>query len=289
MSGSHDRRGRDRPARVGVVVKPHHASYPELRAAAVTADELGADIIFGWDHFHPLHGDIGGRNLEAWTVLAAYAEVTHRAELGLLVASNGYRNPDLHADMARTVDHISARDGMPGRLIFGIGAGWSDLDYAEYGYEFGTAPDRLRKLAIDLPRIRARWEKLNPPPTRRIPILVGGGGEKVTLRIAARHADIWHAAGSIETLAHKNDVLDEWCAVEGRDPHEIERSADVPVRAMSYPRRASEDHIGRAEALHEIGTRLFVVGVESAADWQFDHVRELLAWRDRVNAAWVAP
>ncbi|MFC5500804.1 LLM class F420-dependent oxidoreductase [Lysinimonas soli] len=273
-----------RPARVAVVVKPHHASYAELRAAAVAADEAGADVIFGWDHFFPLTGDLGGRTLEAWTLLSAYAEVTHRAELGILVASNGYRNPDLHANMARTVDHISAREGGTGRVIFGIGAGWSDLDYAEYGYDFGTAPDRLRKLGNDLPRIKARWEKLNPPPTRRIPILIGGGGEKVTLRLAARHADIWHAGGSIETLAHKHQVLDEWCATEGRDPSEIERSADVPLRAMSYPQRQGEDYIARATALYDIGTRLFVVGLESEMHWDLGRVRELLAWRDDVNA-----
>lgn len=267
------------------MVKPHHASYTELRAAAVAADQAGADIIFGWDHFFPLNGDLGGRSLEAWTLLAAYAEVTHRAELGILVASNGYRNADLHADMARTVDHISSRDRGPGRVILGIGAGWSDLDYAEYGYEFGTAPDRLRKLGSDLPRIKARWEKLNPAPTRRIPVLIGGGGEKVTLRLAARYADIWHAAGSIETLAHKHRVLDEWCAAEGRDPSQIERSADVPLRAMSYPQRSSEDYIGRANALYDIGTRLFVVGVESATNWDLGRLHELLEWRDDMNTS----
>ena len=276
-----------RPARVAVVVKPHHASYAELRAAAIAAEEAGADVIFGWDHFHPLHGDRGGRNLEGWTLLSAYAEVTHRAELGLLVASNGYRNPDLHADMARTVDHISAREGR-GRLIFGIGAGWSDLDHDEYGYEFGTGPDRLRRLGRDLPRIQSRWEKLNPPPTRRIPVLIGGGGERVTLRLAARHADIWHVGGSIETLAHKNQVLDDWCAVEGREPGDIERSADVPLRAMMYPQRKSEDYIARADALYDIGTRLFVIGIESANDWDLGAVHDLIEWRDGINEARVA-
>lgn len=283
MSDVASGRSSDRPARVAVVVKPHHSTYAELRAAAVAVEETGADVIFGWDHFFPLTGDLGGRNFESWTLLSAYAEVTHRAEIGILVASNGYRNPDLHADMARTVDHISARDGGSGRLIFGIGAGWSDMDYAEYGYDFGTAPERLRKLGQDLPRIRARWGVLNPPPTRRIPMLVGGGGEKVTLRLAARHADIWHAGGSVETLAHKNRVLDEWCAVEGRDPADIERSADVPLRAMSYPQRKGEDILARTSALHQIGTRLFVLGIESSAGWDLGHVRDLIGWRDDMN------
>ncbi|MFD5864738.1 LLM class F420-dependent oxidoreductase [Agromyces sp. NPDC127015] len=273
----------DRPARIAVQVKPQHASYAELRAAVVAAEEAGADVVLGWDHFFPLSGDPDGAHLEAWSLLAAFAEVTERVELGVLVSSTGYRNPQLLADMARTVDHISARDGGPGRVVLGIGAGWFERDYEEYGYEFGTAPDRLRRLRADLPLIRDRWSKLNPPPTRAIPVLIGGGGEQVTLRIVAEHADIWHGFGDAETIAHKHAVLDDWCRRIGRDPADIERSAGVSPKPGRYAEDL-DDYAGHAEALHVVGTRLFTVGLEAETGWDLGPIRELVAWRDEVNA-----
>ncbi len=170
--------------------------------------------------------------------------------------------------MARTVDHIS-----DGRLILGIGAGWAERDYEEYGYDFERAGRRLAALGDALPRITTRWSKLNPAPTSDIPILVGGGGEKKTLRIVAEHATIWHCFGDLETLSHKNAVLDQWCADQGRDPGEIERSAAA---------EAGPDELG--EGLTELGTRLVTTHVDGRAGFDLALTRDWMQFRDEFNA-----
>jgi probable F420-dependent oxidoreductase len=255
-----------RPVRLGVQVQPQHALYPKVRDTVRALEDLGVDILFNWDHFFPLSGDRDGLHFEAWTELGSWAEMTSRVEFGTLVNCNSYRNPDLQADMARTLDHISG-----GRFIFGTGSGWFERDYDEYGYEFGTAGSRLDALALALPRIESRWAKLNPAPIRDIPILVGGAGEKKTLRIVAQHADIWHSFVAPADLPRKIAILEEHCEAVGRDVTEIELSSEQRVKDLVV-----------ADELRELGVTLFTLGL-SGPDFNLDLARDWIAWRDAQN------
>jgi probable F420-dependent oxidoreductase len=216
-----------RPCKVGVQLHPQGTTTDDMRAAWRAADAAGVDSIWVWDHFFPLYGDPDAAHFEAYSLLAAMAVDTSSADIGALVSCNSYRNPNLLADMARTIDHLS-----DGRFVLGIGSGWFTRDYEAYGYEFGTAADRLAALAANLPVIMDRLGRLEPPPRGRLPILVGGAGERVTLRIVAEHADAWNTFGPPGNFAQKNRVLDEWCARVGRNPRQIERTVAIHPREV---------------------------------------------------------
>jgi probable F420-dependent oxidoreductase len=229
--------------KIGVQLHPQQTPIEDLRAAWQAADRMGVDSIWTWDHFFPLYGEPSGMHYEGWSLLAAMAVDTERAHFGMLVTCNSYRNPELLADMARTVDQLSG-----GRLILGIGAGWFERDYSEYGYEFGTGPSRLRALEDSLQRIESRLKKLNPPPAGDLPIMIGGGGEKVTLRITAERADMWNGFGDPEAWGRKNQILTDWCGKVGRDPKAIERTvasndASQAIRDLDAFIDAGADHL----------------------------------------------
>ena len=252
--------------RVGVQMQPQHTTFPSYIEAVRRFEAMGVDTIWDWDHFFPLSGDPQGNHYEGWTLLSAMAASTQRVEVGCLVTCNTYRNPALLSNMAKTVDHISN-----GRLILGLGAGWFERDYNEYGYEFGTAGSRLNALERSLEIIKHRWEVDVPKPLRPIPILIGGGGEKKTLRIAAKHANMTHFFANVPTFTRKMEVLNNWCAEFNRDPQEIERACAVSRQSTD----AERDDYAAAGASH------FILGMSGT--WNYSAVEDLVRWRDARN------
>lgn len=245
--------------KVGVCLPQQHCTVDQLRQAWRQVDEAGFDSLWVWDHFFPLYGDPDGSHFEAWSLLAAMACDTSQSQIGTLVSCYGYRNPDLLADMARTVDHLSG-----GRMVLGIGAGgMGERDYREYDFQLGDARHRIREFARSLPRIKARLKRLNPGPVGPMPLLIAGFGEQVMLRLVAEHADMWNGGGPPEAAAHKNRVLDEWCRKVGRDPDEIERTV------ILFP-----DQLPAWREYVDAGFQHLIVGV--GAPFDLDPVKRLL-------------
>jgi alkanesulfonate monooxygenase SsuD/methylene tetrahydromethanopterin reductase-like flavin-dependent oxidoreductase (luciferase family) len=224
--------------KLGVLLWSQASDWASFERAARRVDELGYDSLWTWDHLYAIFGDPYQPIFEGWTTLAAWAKVTRRVRLGLLVGANTFRNPGLVAKQAATLDHLSE-----GRAILGIGGAWFELEHTAHGIEFGRGfGERLDWLEESVAGMRAvldggsvtsaaggryAFEELRHQPLplqARLPIMIGGSGEHKTLRTVARHADMWNAMGSVEKLRHKDEVLRRHCHEVGRDSAQIERT-----------------------------------------------------------------
>ena len=222
------------------------AQWEVTRSTAVLAERLGFDSVWVYDHFHNVPAPSHEAVFECWTTMAALAEATESVRLGQMVSCAGYRNPALVAKVTSTIDVISG-----GRLDFGIGAGWYDQEYRAYGYEYPSNADRIRMLKETVEIVKLMWSEpdatyegrhfsvqgaqCDPKPLQQPnpPVWIGGGGEQLTLRVVARHADASNFGGKPHEFAHKVDVLRGHCAEVGRDPDEITMtwSPEVFVRS----------------------------------------------------------
>ena len=247
-----------RPVHVGIQTPQHGVDIARLQRTWRLVDELGFDSAWVMDHFYPVpypagHAVTAGC-FEGWTLLAALAAPTDRVEVGCLVAGNTYRNPFLLAKMAATVDHLT-----DGRLVMGIGAGWNTDDHEGFGFDFPRIGERLRRMEEAIRVFQHVWSGDDsafdgryyrgrtglpsyPAPVRgEIPILIGGGGEEVTLRIVAEHAQRWNLyAPTYDQYAHKCEVLARHCDAVGRDPSTIQRTLHMPVSLGATAEQAAD-------------------------------------------------
>jgi F420-dependent oxidoreductase-like protein len=232
------------PLRFGLKLAPQDTTIDELRAVWRIADDSGFDHVWNFDHFAAITGQPEQDAYEGWTLLGAMAEATKRTRIGCMVTGNTYRHPAVLAKIAVTVDHLSN-----GRLEFGVGAAWAELEHTMLGLEFGTVGQRIARLneacqiwkllfTEDRASFEGRYYTLtdaiaNPKPIQKPwpPIWIGGSGERKTLRVVARHADVWNAAGGSDPdeVERLSGILDGHCEAVGRDPAEIRRSVQMRV------------------------------------------------------------
>jgi alkanesulfonate monooxygenase SsuD/methylene tetrahydromethanopterin reductase-like flavin-dependent oxidoreductase (luciferase family) len=228
--------------RFGALCWNQYTDWPALFEAGRRADRLGFHSLWTWDHLYPIIGDSHGPIFEGWLTITAWAATTERVRIGLMVGANPFREPALVAKMATTLDHISG-----GRAILGIGAAWFEEEHDAFGIPFGDGfPERLRWLSEALPimrgmldgtepsatgpRYRARSVRNDPPPVQaHLPILIGGGGEKVTLKLVAKYGDACNVGGGVATVRRKEAILRRHCEELGRDEREIERTTGIGV------------------------------------------------------------
>jgi F420-dependent oxidoreductase-like protein len=286
----------------GLQLHPQYTTWDEMRDAALLAEQAGWDVLMTWDHFVPLMGDVTGPNLEGWQLLPAFAAITTKPKIGMLVTGNTYRHPAVLANMAATLDNISH-----GRAILGIGAAWNEHEHRMYGIDFDTPAIRLAKLReatkiihtlLDEGKIthHGKYYQLENatlgtrPIQKHVPILIGGGGEQVTLKITARHADWWHGFGTPDVIRHKLTVLKEHCEDLGRDFSAIapttgggllvrddlnlvdKRMREVSARnKVAAPNRPAvlgspEDIAKKLLEYHKIGVKGFLFGMSPPYD-----------------------
>lgn len=226
--------------RFGALCWNQWTDWPSLLEAGRRADRLGYESLWTWDHLYPIVGESRGPIFEGWLTITAWAMATERVRIGLMVGANTFRNPALVAKMATTLDHISG-----GRAILGIGAAWFEEEHRAFGLDYGDGPpERLRWLREGLPIMRGMLDgreptaagphyrstltrNLPPPIQRHLPICVGGGGEKVTLRLVAQYADMCNHGGGVAAVRRRERILLDHCAAIGRDPATIERTTGI--------------------------------------------------------------
>jgi alkanesulfonate monooxygenase SsuD/methylene tetrahydromethanopterin reductase-like flavin-dependent oxidoreductase (luciferase family) len=239
--------------RIGALCWNQYTDWPSLLQAGVRADRLGYTSLWTWDHLYPIVGNDDGPMFEAWLTLAAWAQATERVRIGLMVGANTFREPALTAKMATTLDHISG-----GRAILGIGGAWFEAEHEAFGLPFGDGfPERLRWLGEALPvmrgmlhgerptaagpRYHATAVRNDPPPIQeRLPILIGGGGEQVTLKLVARYGDANNVGGGLANVKRKDAILVQHCETVGRDPAEIERTTGLGTVIIRDSRAEAE-------------------------------------------------
>jgi alkanesulfonate monooxygenase SsuD/methylene tetrahydromethanopterin reductase-like flavin-dependent oxidoreductase (luciferase family) len=230
-----------------------YTDWPSLLAAGQRVERLGYDTLWTWDHLYPIVGSHEGPILEGWTVLTAWACSTERVRIGLMVGANTFREPTLTAKIATTLDHVSN-----GRAILGIGAAWFETEHVAYGLDYGDGPpERLRWLGEALPVMRGMLHGERPtasgprysakavrndplPIQEHMPLLIGGGGEQVTLKLVARYGDANNVGGGIENVRRKEAILVQHCETVGRDPSEIERTTGLGTVIIRDSRQEAE-------------------------------------------------
>ena len=239
--------------RFGALCWNQYTDWPSLLEAGVRADRLAYDTLWTWDHLYPIVGSHEGPILEGWMTLTAWAGATQHVRIGLMVGANTFREPALTAKMATTLDHVSN-----GRAILGIGGAWFETEHEAYGIPFGDGfPERLRWLGEALPIMRgmlrgerptaagrhyhAKDVRNDPPPIQpHLPLLIGGGGERVTLKLVARYGDANNVGGGFATVQRKEAILVEHCEAIGRDPSEIERTTGLGTVIIRDSRAEAE-------------------------------------------------